>query len=141
MHSLYIDIWLSLIVFWYMMHLLLIDELPSSKCQHKLIGQLVLWRYSIFLKCPKLEVGEGNHCVLTRIQHYLIQKKTDNRTNLINTFRLRGGGWGGTDNTTKYLPLIVDSDLQNTSPRRPLCTHPVDTPLVLFPLFHQESIR
>lgn len=59
MYSPYIDIWLSLIAFWYMMYLLLIDEFPSCKCQDKLIGQLVLWRYSISLKYPKLEVGEG----------------------------------------------------------------------------------
>lgn len=74
MYSLCIDIWLSLIVFWYVMHVLLIDELPSCKCQDKLIGQLVVWRYSISLKYPKLEVGEGNHFVLTRIQHYLLQR-------------------------------------------------------------------
>lgn len=69
------------------MNLLLIDELPSCKCQDKLIGQLVLWRYSISLKYAKLEVGEGgkeNHFVLTRTQRSLVQERTDNRTNQIN---------------------------------------------------------
>lgn len=74
-YRLHIDIWLSLIVFWYTLHLLLIDELPSCKCQDKLIGQLVLWRYSFSLNYPKLEVGEGNNFILTRIHHYLVKKE------------------------------------------------------------------
>lgn len=102
MYSLYIDIWLSLIVFWYMMHLLLIDELPSSKCQHKLIGQLVLRRYSISLKYPKLEVGEGNHFVLIRIQHYLIQKRL-----ITERIRLTHLGYGGKEKTITQPSICV----------------------------------
>lgn len=56
-----------------MIPLLLIDELPSCKWQDKLTDQLVVWRYSISPKYPKLEAGEGIRFVLTRIQHFFIQ--------------------------------------------------------------------
>lgn len=116
-----------------MIPLLLIDELHSCKWQDKLIDQLVVGRCSISPKYPKLEVGEGIHFVLTRIQHFFIQ------TGLAQQIWWTHLGYEG-EKKKRHFPLIVYSDLQNISSPPPPSTHRVDVPLVYFRIFYEKCM-